>query len=562
MPQLVKDSQGNYFVDTGGGAYQPVTEDQARTFLGGQDAVAGAFQSARQGLDNLYTGAGTLLGSDPNWQAENQRGRAASEALNLANPVTGPAAQFAPQAAIGAAFAGAGVPVVAGVEGALGALTTPETPIQGAALGAVLGGAAEALPGAAQYLYGRGRNAVAKLPGFGRAKNSFEVIPDHPGGLRPGDLPPAADAATPGPGASPLQPGPGGAAPPINEGPVPPGLSPSANAPGMPMSDAPRMAERVTASLDPGNVPSANFRVMEGHQTPEQLRALGIPTTEADRALLNARGEAQGIAAREQMNLEDIRSSHPIFGNDIRRIRDAQKQGATNYLARELDIPPGVNLTDPVLSDTFARVGGRMDEIAAEMGNVAMTPGIRKEMADTLELVTGEHRTRLKQYVDEVLAKADQNSGYLSGQDWGEMRTKFERLLNKGMRDGKIGQINDTADILDILTKSMEDQLPKATQEELSRLRRQYAIASTLRKPGAINADGQVNPRSFYNNWKRPQSQKVKGTDDIGNLMNTIITLTSTRTPNSGTASRMLGNVVDMASNFIPGAGVIKGLMR
>jgi hypothetical protein len=99
----------------------------------------------------------------------------------------------------------------------------------------------------------------------------------------------------------------------------------------------------------------------------------------------------------------------------------------------------------------------------------------------------------------------------------------------------------------------MESALPDATRLELDRLRKQYAIASTLTKPGTRNADGQVNPLSFYNNWKRPQSKKKRGTDDVGRFMNTMVTLTQKRTPDSGTAGRLLQNAAGLAADIIPG---------
>lgn len=575
MPKVVKDSKGSYFVDEGGGVYTPVTEDQAAAFLNG-----GAGAAAEQGLQNLYTGAGSLLGDDPRWQQENQRGRAASEALNLQSPVINAAAQYAPQAAIGLATGGTGAPLsvalpaTMAVEGALGAATTPETPIQGAAIGAMVGGAAEAAPWAAQALYGQARNLGGKLPWF-KAANAMDEIPDVPGGYRPGERVSPSDAGGPSGGnslppdlpptapASALTPESAPSAAPS------PAMGPVSDAVGdLPLTPAPaaapkRMAERVTERLDqlPEAAPT-NARALEGTMSPEELYDLGFPTTEGQRAILRARSAQELQAGEEIMRRESAAMSDPISGARTRGVIDAQRQGLTNYLARELDVPPGVQLTDPVLAGVFERVGNDMDRIALSMGNVPLDDAIRTRMTGVLEQTTGAHRHQLEQIANEVVAKAERNSGALSGQDWGEMRTKLGKMVDAGMRQGQIGKISDAQELLGVLTDAMEGSLPDAVRAELGKLREQYRIAATLHKPGTRDAVGQLNPVSFYSNWKRGQSKKLTGRDPIGALTNTVVTLTKPRVPDSGTARRLLGNAASLAADFIPGANAARRLIK
>lgn len=545
MPTLVRDETGAYFVDTGGGTYQPVSEEQARTFQGGQGAGQGAFQAAGQGLENLITGAGSLLSDAPYWQQANTAGREQSDALNLANPVTSAAAQYAPQVLAGAATAGAGLPTVMGVEGALGAATTPESPLMGAAIGAGTAGLAELAPGAAAALYGRGRDLAQQMPWF-RPRDAMSKVLPNPGGRLPDEMPPTGAAgAGPEPGGGPIPPG----------GPVPT-PSPSANPPGAAPNPAPRMAERVTQNLDaadPNGQQVATTRVMEGTLTPAELYARGVPTTQAQRKMLTARGEAERAAARDELGIEEKAASHPIFGGNARAVRDAQQQSATNFIVRELGVPEGTNLTDPVLSDVVADVGGRLDQIAGEMGTVPLTQEIRDEFANILTHSTGPHSGQIQGFVDQINKKAELNGGVLTGDDWQEMRTQIVKMIDAGTRQGQIGKVSDAHELMETMTSAMESGLPDATREELAKLRRQYAIAATLDKPGARNADGQVNPLSFYNNWKRGQSKKTKGTDDLGRFMNTIVTLTQKRTPDSGTAGRLLQNAAGLATDLIPG---------
>jgi len=546
MPQLVQDEAGSYFVDTGGGVLQPVSADQAKVFLGNQGAGEAAFQSAGQGLENLITGAGSLLSDNPYWQQQNELGRAQSEALNIAQPIAAGAAQYAPQALLGAATAGAGLLPTVGVEAALGAATTPETPVQGAILGGLTAGAAYALPGAVGAAVGKGRDLAGSLPFFGRS-SPLEEIPINPGGMVPGERPPL-----------------GGAGAEIGGAPAGPGAG-AATVPGAPGAGAapqPRMADRVReamAAAEPQQA-VAGTRVMEGTLPPDALYQYGVPVSPAQRALLEAQDATQASRARDLLAQEEASMSSPTWGAKQRAIRDAQQQSATNYLTRQLDMPADINLTDPMLSDVFARLGSGFDQMAQEMGSVQLSKPIQDDMAEILAQATGSHKGQLESLVKEVQAKADLNAGALVGDQWIEMRTKINNMIEAGQRQGNIGKISDAAELMETLTRAMESGLPDASRQQLQQLRHQYSIAMSLSKAGSRNADGQVIPVSCYNNRKRSQSNKAKGTDEVGRFMNTIVTLTKKRTPDSGTAGRLLQNAASLGADMVPGGNTIRRL--
>lgn len=580
MPQLMQDEAGQYFVDTGGGVLQPVNEEQARAFLGGQGAGEGAFQAAGQGLENLITGAGSLLSDAPYWQQANEAGRAQSEALNLANPVTSAGAQFAPQALAGLATGGAGLLPTVGVEAALGAATTPETPIQGA----LIGGAGGALPfaaGPAARLAGRAAGAAQEALPWLRRADPFEEIPVNPGGMMPGQRPdiPDPDAApvAASPSANPPDLGPTRAPTDLSadmsapSAPAPAGAAPRDAVGDLPLGggavQAPRMSQRVTEAIQaaddtPALGPAGDTRVQSGQMSPYELYQAGVPTSEGDRLLLSAmNGKGEAARARQVLQQEAQLQSNPLLGGKINAIRDAQRASATNFLARQLDMPEGVNLTDPAMAEVFQTVGARMDAIAQAMGDIPITPQLRASMDDVLTQATGSHRTQLQALLDETVAKAERNLGALNGQDWGEMRTKLGKMVDAGMRQGNIGKVSDAQELMNVLTDAMESGLPDAAQQELAKLRKQYAIASALMKPGAKNAEGQVNPLSFYNNWKRPQSKKRVATDDVGRFMNTMATLLMKRVPDSGTAGRLLQNAASLGLDFIPGGNAARRVL-
>lgn len=557
MPSLVKDENGSFFIDTGGGVYHPVNSEQAATFLNNPGTLEGMGEAALQGGANLVTGAGSLLSDNPAFAEANKRGREQSDVLNMQHGIGAQAAQFAPQVAGGALAAAAapeglaGAGIAAGVEGLMGAFTTPETPVQGAILGAAGAGVASALPGLVQA----GVQQAKRIPlpfGWGRAANPLEEIPINPGGMGMGERPPlpgeAPPMAPPAPSANP---------PDFS---APPGTPPPAPA-------APRMAERVEEKLSAADASSnavAGTRVMEGTMTPAELYAAGVPTLPGQRALLSATADdpVAGAAARELMGREAAQASQPFGGQQVRNVLDAQQQAATNYLTKQLDLPAGINLTDPMLSDITRQLGDGFDNMAKMMGDVPITPEIRTEFADIMENARLGHKGQIERIVDQVNKFADQNGGNLSGDSWQEIRTKLNKLIDAGTRQGDMGKISDATELMNTLTKAMESGLPDAARAELETMRKQYAIAMTLFKPGARNADGQVNPLSFYNKWNQGRSTKTRATDDVGRFMNTMVTLTQKRMPDSGTAGRLLeaAGQLPVVGGVARGIQTVKGL--
>lgn len=573
MGKVVQDESGQLFVDQGGGTYTPVTEEQALAYQKGGGALSGAGQAVAQGTENLITGAGSLLSDNPYWEQANKQGRGVSDALNLANPVTSAAAQGVPQAAIGLGAAAAapggllGAGIVGGTEALLGAATTPETPVQGAVIGGLLGAAGELAPGAAMAGYGKtagARNWLGQKLGIVDRPPDLAPEQFNPGGLRPGERAPVAPGA---PGANPqaiipdpepvVAPSPSANPPDFN---APPGAPPA------PSNAAPRMAERVADTLgqvDRETSPTG-LRALEGTMSPRELYDLGIDISPGQRMLLTAKaGTKDGYLAQAELRKEQLLMSAKTPEADARRFLDFQQQAAaTNFITRELGLPEGVFITDHILADTIQDVGSRMDDIAGQMGAVPITQQVRDEFVDILRETTGSHRGQLDGFITEIEQKAQNNGGLLTGDDWSEMRTKINKMIDAGTRQGSIGKISDATALRDLMSDLMESSLPDATRAELDDLRRKYAIASTLNKSGTRNAEGMINPVSFYQNWKRPQSKARRGQDPIGRFMNTIVTLTKKRVPDSGTAPRLFEQLGEQALGMIPGGQVIKTVLK
>lgn len=328
-----------------------------------------------------------------------------------------------------------------------------------------------------------------------------------------------------------------------------------------------RMVDRVVQGIEQEGQAQQRVgatRVAGDMMSPEELAQYGIELNPGQRSFLTATTADPNAAraAREMMATEELRRSWPVVGKKFDDNINAQREAATQYLGHQLDLPPGIALTDGTVSEAMAGIGLRMDQIAEQMGGVPITKEIRDDLAEVMRLSTGKHKSTLQRTIDEALAKADNNGGMLDGQGWQVIRTDLNKQIDKGVRDGRIEWINEASDVMDTLARAMENRLPTETQRELRRLRKQYAIGATLSKTGTRTKDGTVNPTSFYNNWKRPQSMKQRGKDDVGRFMNTIDFLTTPRKPNSGTTDRLVQFGANTAADLVPGGQTIKALIK
>lgn len=555
MGQVVQDEAGNLFYDQGGGTLEPINEEQALALHENPGAAANMFEATGQGIENLITAAGSLLSDSDYWDKVNKAGRERSEGLEAGQPVLAPIGRYLPQAAAG--FAGRGIAGTAALEAGMGALTTPETPVQGAVVGGLAGAAGAALPGAVGYAGRKGREAFDAVRGRlqGGASLADDAMP--PGVLRPEAMG-LDDAPLPAAGeAPPLTPDAATATP--TEAAFPP----SRNPPGAAPTPGPSMAVRQAGAIEreAAEVQQAGAqRVMGDLMTPDELARYGVDLNPGQHAALTAtnRSPNESALARRMMADEEARRSSPILGARINQVMDGQKAAGTNFINDQFGVDQGLALTDGTISSRMSVIGQRFDALAEEMGGVPVTKQMRDEVAEVMRLSVGRHKKVLQQAVDDALQRADNKGGVLTGEDWMKMRSELQTQMNKGMK-GNIDWVTEAGEIMDIFSNALEKKLPAAAQAELRKLRKQYAIGATLAKPGVRDPDGLVNPRSFYGNWKRPQSLKQRGHDDVGRFMNTVDFLTSKRIPDSGTATRYLMNAEKLIKSAPVGGGLTAG---
>lgn len=544
MPRLVQDEAGQIFLDEGGGILTPYTADQAKIYSEGTGTLSGAAKTANKALEASAAGLLGLVSDDYKQQAI--QGQKELDVMSQANPLASGAAQFLPQVAIGAATGGAGILPAAAGEAIMGAATNPEAPGTGAVIGGLLGGAGAAVPGVVNYATNKGAQALGK---FRPASLPDDALA--PGVLRP-DATGLADEALPT-GASGVPPSPPSAS-----------SGTYASQGGIPEPGAPpaRMADRVAETIEREAAQEVGqVRVTGDLLLPSELQRYGVGVTPAQGKYLTMttkESPAAIQAVRASIARDDLMGSIPVIGSGISDVKAGQRAAATNFVNHEFGIPQQAALTDGTVSQRMQEIGGRLDDIATEMGGVHMTPDIRSELENIVEHATGSHQALIKKHVENTLRLADQNGGMLNGNDWQWVRTNLNDTIERGVKRGDDKMISDSAEIMNTLTQAMEGRLPPGLREELRDLRKQYAIGATLHKPGVRDPDGVINPTTFYNRWKSPQGLKWKGKDDVGQFMATMSFLTAKRAGDSGTAPRLLNAVKEGALGLIPGGSMVQ----
>jgi len=491
MQQVMKDEAGNLFIDQGGGAYTQISQRQADALQQVDGFGSTAFQAAGQGIENLITGAASLVSDDPYFQQANQAGREKSAAYTAAQPVAG-IAEYAPQVGAGIASAGMGVLPTMGVEALLGAATNPETPIQGAAIGAGAAGLGFAAPAIAGAGYRAGRDM---LGGIGR-RNPYGRVQGEPGIAQ----------------------------------------SPS---------------QRVMQAVDAADTP-ADGRVLQGYLTPDEAAQAGIPLTRGDAEALSATDMAKYTNdVRAMRQTEEARRSNPFIGAGTERIKMQQQEAGTNWLKQRLGMEGQMAITPDALSDVFQRLGTQFDGFAQQMGRVDIAP-ITAQIDDVVTQATGTHGAAIGKIADDVKKMAGQGGGELSGQDWQIIRTRLDKMIDAGMRQGDFAKVSDATEMMNVMQEALEGGLDAGTRMELQQLRKQYALAANAAKPGAVSAEGQLNPIAMRNNWRKNQSKKQRGKDEDSRMLDTLAFLNTKVTPDSGTAGRVLGAAAQIAKQYSP----------
>lgn len=500
---LQSKADGSLWADLPGGQLQPVTPEQATLIRENpgmlSNIVGSAIETGKQGLLGLAS-----FGPDAELaQAPLQRSREETAARGMVSPISTMVGQAAPAIAVGAATQGAGLPAMMGAEALYGAAMSPEEPLVGAALGAAFG----AVPFAAQ-------GARAGVQAVGR------MLPEG------GALGESLRTAT--------------------------SVIPGRNK---------RMTDSVMEKL--GQVEGeAKPPVLSGYLSPKELDAAGIPYTRGDAMSLLARSDDEMKAAATVRNMEELQRSG-VFGNTTNAIRDAQKTGFTQYIKKELGIAAddARALTDTRMGEIFQGLGKQFDEIRSAAGpEVRMGERFGNSLKALVDNAEPDTQARLAKLVDGIFQKNGGDTGpiTLSQKSIGDIERQLGKMVDVGINHGNYALLSDAMFIRMQIREAVERQLPDKLKGEMQKLRKQYALASSLTRKGVRDVAGEINPASLRNSWNlNPNySKKQIGQDDLGRALETAAYLTSRVVPSSGTSERLLANMPNAMVKAVPGVGM------
>jgi hypothetical protein len=417
-------------------------------------------------------------------------------ALEAAQPAASNA-QFAPQVATGLATSGAGLLPTVGIEAALGAATTPETPWQGAAIGGALGAAGYALPGAVS----RGVRAVNEMAG-GMPSIGLNMVPT---GAAPAQMvPPAARSVT-----------------------------------GKPLRDS--ATGKILNAVDAATA-TPPTRVHAGLNTAEELQQYNIPALSAgDDMLLRATSTAERDAANLVRSGEDARG---MAGGVLGDSWNQYKGGLTDVLEQQVKgrvgIPDHVALDDATIGSRLSQVGSNIGEIGRQAGNIRIGADDLTAMRELADSQVDTVASKLTQRINALEEAANKGGGSVSGDTYQQLHTKLVKMAETPELSRAAGKLMEMQE--DALARNLN-----ATQlEALKAERYKYRILMRLIKPGVRDAQNRINANAFKRSWKAKTSPKLHSADDLGKLAETIGLLT--------TPTKHTGNTLQRFIDAAPGA--------
>lgn len=315
-----------------------------------------------------------------------------------------------------------------------------------------------------------------------------------------------------------------------------------------------RAAQTIGRTVAPGG-----RAVGESAATTDELAAIGFPMTKGDMAFNAARTGTDEVGKANALREGEQRSMSGLLGRGVSEIKSKQQEAATNWVGAQLGLPEGQLLTRNTLADVYQAMGTKFDEHAQAMGAVNV-----KEVLPSLKNIAddafSESQSRVTKIVGDIEQAASKNGGRVTGEDWQRIRTDIVRMQEAGTRQGQIGKVSDASELMNTMTQAMEDQLPDLAKGELRDLRHRYALLSSASKGAAADKDGLVNVKTLFNNWTKPQSNKYKGQDEFGRMLEAFARYVPNRVPDSGTAGRlMLQGAADVG---VPGAGIANTVVR
>jgi hypothetical protein len=543
--ELLQDESGQIFARGPAGDLQPVTAQQAEQIHANPSGLSNMLGAAAEGVGALAAGAGQLLGVPG---AKEMRGALVENlaARGMVSPVGSAVGQAAPYVAGAVVGAGAPLWMQATMAAATGAAQDPDDPLTGALIGAGLAAA----PGAAMSLI-RSPGAAAIVESARGLRNRVPLIRQTPE-RQVDDLIARDAAAAAGTG--------GAAGAPGGAGIAAARIEPTAQAPvstvlGQAAGEVPPAGPAAAAAAPGGQ------RVFSDFLHPSELKAQGYKLTPNDAKALMSRTDDE-VAAAQNLRAIDERNRSNILGAPIDRIRGEQNVALNTWGKRQLGIPGDDvrALTDTRIGEFFKDVNGRFQKAIGQTRTAApeSVSGYRAIVDDVTANASSESQRVVETFANAF--KHEIRGGELTAQSMQTLDRHLSNAIKAAQRQGLADKVSDLVTLRSGLMGVVEQSAPAGTARQLRDLRRQYAFGSTLLRPGARDAAGNINVQTVRNAWNlnKAYPKTAVGASDISRMLETVAFLQQRLTPTSGTAERLLQAIRQPAQTVL--GAVVPGM--
>ena len=531
MADIFQDPKtGELFIRAPGGQMVPapsggIAQESGLGAVGAQalnvasQAVAGAQALEGKAL-NWATGTPDTLQTNPALQSYRDL-QAQADARGAASPSAAPFGTllgYAPDAAV-AAMTGGGslgerMALQAGGQAMLGAARTPDAPIMGAALQGGLGAAGPVLDAGAG-LVGR-----AVKPAFVRGADMAAGIIDR---VSPG----ASDALRTRLGM---------------------GAAGDAGARGS-----------IGAMRNSGAAIEGAGRQFPHLLSAQEADTAGLVLSPAQRLMLDLRqGDTAGMQQVERARtLEDLARGAPLTSPaglyglgkqfpDLDAAAAVNQTHLTQRVAAEMGDPNAFSLNQFDREKIKTQVSADFEQLAQNMPEKVAIPTMAGDF--TREIHGADYRVR--QDLNKYIERLQETKGVMSRRDYLGLRTELSDLGMSASRTGNeslaqsVGVLMET---MDARTQQIfEAAGDKGSMDALQQARDRWHILKMLEKPNVVNVEGEVNPKSFMNEYARSTPSFNKTTrvpTDFERYLQTQVMLNAKLKPQTGAWPRLIAGV-------------------
>ena len=269
-----------------------------------------------------------------------------------------------------------------------------------------------------------------------------------------------------------------------------------------------------------------------GEKAVQILKDAGVP-------LDAAQATGSKVLERAKAFLYD----NPITAGAQASFANAQKSAYNKAIAKTFG-EDAEHITPEVITAAKDRIGNVYDDVATRV-NI----GIDKQFKNALNelnddamhtLKDSEHQI-IQKNIDDILSKAEQNSGYLDAAQYKNLKKRLDRL--SGSKDVDVAGY--ARDLRDLLNKGLSDSAEfYGNKADVALLKQANKEWGNMRKVEDVAdfSTGEISPSKLYNSLKTKGKRYSFYAEDpqLANLAAAGKNVLPEKLPNSGTTARIL----------------------